>query len=445
MRRSKTTRRHFLRGAGGATLALPLLSSLSEPSRAQDSAFPKRFITMYIPNGNIVLPDGMEFDGTMLAPLTPFKDKLLLLSGVDMRVHDEGPGEPHQQGMAWLTGRPLNRGNFRGGNGDSAGWASGISVDQHIAKLVGTTTPRESLQLGVQTTLYKGTEVRTVMSYAGADKPLSNQNDPSALFENLFADLDGGDAAAAGRLEKLQARRRSVLDAVSRQYSTLTPKLGVEDRLKVEHHLTSLRDVESRLGNAATPAAGCTKPELPGKMNLKDSANFADIGRMQTDIMVAALRCDLTRVATLQWSGAANKRPYPWLGIGGDEHGLGHQSDSNTGTWKKLNTIREWYMEQLAYLMAELDSVPEGNGTMLDNTIIMLGSEVARGNSHSHANAPFILGGSAGGYFSTGQHLRFEGETPHNKLLVALLNAMGDDTDSFGTPEFNSGPLPGLT
>jgi hypothetical protein len=173
--------------------------------------------------------------------------------------------------------------------------------------------------------------------------------------------------------------------------------------------------------------------------------NFAAIGKLQMDMVAMAFACDITRVATLQWSASTNNRSYPFLNFNGDpiedEHVLGHSPDSNVEAWNKLAVVRRWYAEQLAYLMAKLDAVEEGEGTMLDNTIIMLGSEVAVGNSHSHMDAPFILAGG-GGEFAMGRNLDFSnGEVPHNNLLVALMNAMGVPATTFGDPGSCNRPL----
>ncbi len=447
----RLARRHFLAGAGGVSLALPLLHGLSGVSHAQTAAFPKRFIVVYIPNGNIEMPVGMNFAGTIMEPLEPFKAKLNLLSGLDLAVHDLPPGEPHQQGMAWLTGRPLNAGTQVGGDGTLAGWASGISVDQEIAKVIGGTTPHKSLHLGVQSTSYGGTEVRTVMSYAGSDQPIANETSPYAMYDLVFSKL-GADPLG---LQKLRSRRHSVLDAVGKQYASLAPRLGSDDKLKLEQHLTAIRDVEMRLDNTGGGIGGsCQVPTVGEKIDLNSPSNYPAIGKLQTDLLVMALRCDLTRVATLQWSASTNNKPYPYLmydagdglkPIAADEHVMGHQPDSDLHAWGALRVIRRWYMEQFAYLLNALESTPEGDGTMLDHTVVMLGSELSRGNTHSHTDAPFLVAGSGGGYFKTGQHLSFDGKHPHNDLLVSLLHSMGVDSNTFGMPEFCSGALPGLT
>jgi hypothetical protein len=445
------TRRHFMAGVGGISVALPLMHSLPRESFAQAGAFPKRLVIVYIPNGNIEMPTGMDFAGSIMEPLTPFKEKMLLLSGLDLSVHDLPPGEPHQQGMAWLTGRPLNPGNQVGGDGTLAGWGSGISIDQEIAKVIGNDTPHKSLHFGVQSTSYGGTEVRTVMSYTGSDQPIANETSPYNMFDLVFSKL-GADPLG---LEKLRRRRHSVLDAVGKQYETLAPRLGAEDKVKLEQHLTAVRDVEMRLDNSGGALGGsCQIPMLGDKIDLNSPSSYPAIGKLHMDLVAMALRCDLTRVITLQWSASTNNKPYPYLmydagdgpkPIAGDEHVMGHQPDTDVHAWGALRVIRRWYMEQFAYLLNLLESTPEGDGTMLDNTVVMLGSELARGNTHSHTDAPFLLAGSAGGYFKTNQHLTFEGKNPHNNLLVSLANSMGVDTNTFGMPEYCTGALAGLT
>ncbi|MEJ7728787.1 MAG: DUF1552 domain-containing protein [Polyangiaceae bacterium] len=445
------TRRGFLKGVGGVSLALPLMTSLgcntSSPtqrklgSAALAAGFPKRLVVIYIPNGGLDLPASMDFTGTMLEPLAPFAPKINVLSGLDLSVHDKPPGEPHQQGMAFLTGRSLNAGNQVGGDGSLAGWASGISVDQEIANAIGTDTPQKSLHFGVQSTAYGGTEVRTVISYAGSDQPIANEVDPFNMFNVVFSQLGADPAGVA----TLRARRHSVLDAVGGQFDKLNPRLSTEDKKKLDQHLTAVREVESRLDNPGGTIGGyCQKPELGAAFDLNSPSNYPIIGQLQMDLLSMALACDLTRVVTLQWSASTNNKPYPFLGIDGDEHVMGHQPDSDTATWDKLRIIKKWYMEQFAYLLGKLDSMEEGEGTMLDNTVVLFTSEIARGNSHSHTDSPWLMAGSGGGYFQTGKRLQFDLQ-PHNNLLVSLLNGMGIDASTFGDPEFCTGPLAGLT
>ncbi len=452
MSRIKLPRRTFLRGAGGVTLALPLMSSLAcsteeqraieKVGKAQQRAgeYPKRFIFMYTPNGNYLTPDASFPD--YWSELLPLKDKLTLLTGLDLSSQELPPGEPHQQGMAQLTGRKLNEGQFVGGDGSLAGWASGISLDQEIANHVGIGTKRKTLNLGVQSTAYGGTEVRTILSYLGSDTPVANETDPYVVFSELFSDLEIDPAAAA----KMRARRRSVLDVVDRRYDKLLTKVSKEDAVKLQQHLESVREVELRLDSKGGIIGGaCQMPVVPDAFDINDPANFGVVGRLHTDLLLMALSCDLTRVVTLQWSAATNNRPYPFLEyagqpIMGDEHQMGHLPDSEVVSWGKIAIIRRWYLQQLRYLLEGLAAVPEGEGTMLDNTVVVLGSEIARGNTHSHFDQHYVVAGGAGGALKQGQHLHY-GDRPHSDLLLTLLHAMGIEAATFGDPAFVTGPL----
>ncbi|MFO0551528.1 MAG: DUF1552 domain-containing protein [Polyangiaceae bacterium] len=456
MSRIVIPRRTFLRGAG-VSLALPLFASLGcnpeeqrrieQVSSAQQRAggFPKRFIFIYTPNGNYDRPDATfpSYWDTLL----PMKEKVTFITGLDLLAQNLPPGEPHQNGMALLTGRGLNDGSFVGGDGSIAGWGSGISLDQRIAQVVGTMNKRATLNLGVQSTNYGGTEVRTVVSYLGSDQPVPNETNPWSVFESLFSDLGTDPVGFA----KLKARRASVLDAVDKKYDKLRTKLGSSDRAKLEQHLDAVRDLESRLDNPGGVIGGyCQMPEpgvAPDNITsyLGDPSNFAAIGKLQMDLLLMAFACDLTRVGTLQWSASTNNRPYPWLLYEGapildDEHGLGHQPDTATAAWGKLAVIRRWNLEQLLYLLQGLDGMAEGDGTMLDNTVVVMGSEIARGNTHSHMDQHFVLAGGAGGYLKTGIHVDYA-DRAHNDLLLTVLNAMGIEDTEFGDPQFISGPL----
>ncbi|NUP04502.1 MAG: DUF1552 domain-containing protein [Polyangiaceae bacterium] len=461
-RRIILPRRTFLRGMGGVSLALPLMSSwgctpeeqrrIEKVGSAQQRAgeFPKRFIFIYTPNGNYEPPTA-DFGGYW-STLLPLKNKINIIKGLDLSVSDLPPGEPHQQGMAILTGRGLNTGQMVGGDGSLAGWASGISLDQEIAKVAGVMTKRATLNLGVQSTNYGGTEVRTVLSYLDSDVPVPNETSPWAVFDALFSDL-GSDPVGS---EKLTARRKSVLDLVDKKFATLSQKVSANDKKKLEQHLDAVREVEMRLDNPGGVIGGfCQMPEVGAQPEsidayLGDPNNFAEIGRLQMDLLSMAFACDLTRVATLQWSASTNNRPYPWLTYNGqpildDEHGLGHQPDLAVDAWGKLAVIRTWYLEQLMYLLNKLDSIEEGEGTMLDNTVVVLSSEITRGNTHSHKDQFFILAGGCGNYLKTGQFIEYTGDRPHNDLLVTLMNAMGIEGTAFGDPAYCTGALPELT
>jgi hypothetical protein len=458
MSRLVLPRRTFLRGAGGLGLALPLFSSLGcspeeqrvmeRVGRSQQRAgrYPKRFIFMITPNGSYVPP-------TMALPdywsvLEPVKQKISFVTGLDLLACMKPPGEPHQQGMALLTGRPLNSGTFVGGDGSLAGWASGISLDQEIAKTIGQMTKRPTLNLGVQSTNQGGTEVRTVCSYADADVPVPNETNPWHLFEDLFSNL-GTDPVGA---DQLKDRRKSVLDRVDKRYAKLSQKLSGSDQKKLEQHLEAVREVERRLDAPGGVIGGdCQMPTMSDAPNdleqfLGDPTNFPTIAKLQIDLMVMAFACDLSRVATLQFSASINNRPHPWLEFNGapildDEHGLSHQPDSNSVAVGKLGVIRRWNIEQLLYLMQKLDTIEEDEGTMLDNTAVVLTSELTKGNSHSQMDQFFLVGGGCGGALKMGQHLDYALERGHNDLLLSLLHAFGIEASTFGDEESCTGPL----
>lgn len=438
------SRRTMLRGAalGAGALTLPFARSLT--GQATDGAPHKRFIAMFTPNGTIAdawTPAGTETSftlGRILQPLEPFKSKLIVVDGLDMTVTRISPGSAHQQGAGCLlTGMPLNDGDFGGGGGASSGWASGISIDQHIANELALPTRFKSLELGVGV---RGSNNRHRIAYAGNDMPLPPENSPTAVFDRLFGDF-GADAAA---LERLRRRRQSVLDAVRGDVQELHGRLGYEQRIRMEAHLESLRDVERRLLEvSAGTGAYCEAPMIPS-IDASSSANYPEIGRLQIDLLVMAFACDLTRISTLLWSGSTSGQTFPWLGITQGHHDISHEGDTNATAQRQLTDINRWYAEQLAYLLEKLDSIPEGDGTMLDNTIVFWGNELSKGNSHSRSNMKFVIAGSGGGYFRTGRFIR-PGDVSHNDLLVSFANAMGVETTRFGHRDHCSGPLTSLT
>lgn len=446
----KLSRRNFLRGAGGAALALPLLSYVDVGrTHAGPPAFPKRIVFWYTPDGTVQeawrpigTPESFEL-ARIMKPLAPFADQLTILENVDLGVSYAGPGDMHQVGMgALLTGRKLQAGSlFIGAGGQSTGWGDGVSVDQYIASRVGQTTPFPSIELGVQVI---GATVWTRMSYRDAAQPVPPESEPTRAFARLFGDLGRPtDPAAAA----LRTRRKSVLDAVSRDLSRLSGKVSAADRVKLQAHLDVVRDIERRLdlGGGILPAA-CAKPTAPeASLDTDAIGNFPAIGRLQMDQLVAALACDLTRVASLQWSNAVSTTVFTWLGGKQGHHELSHAGDADAAAQELLTRMNVWYAEQLAYFAGKLRSTPEGSGTMLDHTLIVCVNELSIGNSHSRFDMPFLLLGGGGGAVPGGRWLKYPSGTNHNDLLVSLCHAMGlTDVTTFGDPDYCKGPLPGL-
>jgi hypothetical protein len=446
---SPLSRRTILRGLGGAAIALPLLDAMrGRSASALDPEGPKRLIVMYTPNGTIAhnfWPKGSENDFTLspiLAPLAQHKKDLLILRGIDMLSSLDGPGDAHQKGTGQcLTATPLLEGDFAGDAGQSAGWAGGISLDQRVANHFGTATPYASLELGVAV---QGSTVGSRISYRGKGQPVPPENNPYAAYQRLFADAlkDPDDV-------KRQAERRStVLDAVAEQHKALNSRLGAEDRVKLENHLLAIEEIRTRLDQPTMQFGGeCQPLDQSEIVDPSLVASMPVIGRLQMDLLAMAFACDLTRVGSLMWTQSAATHVYSFVDpeIVEGHHSIAHKGDEDTLKVAQNTKINVWFAEQLAYLISALKAIPEGEGTVFDNTVILWTNEQAKGNNHDRKGMPYVLAGSAGGYFDTGRYIVQDKQTPHNKLLVSLLHAMGIDQDVFGDSQYDSGPISGLT
>lgn len=405
-------RRRFLVGASGASLALPTL--LSRPGHAQSTP-PKRLVLFFTPCGvqqEQWFPTGGERDfvlGPTHAPLAPHREDLVLTKGIDLAVRTTSRGDSHHRGMAMvLTGREILPGDDTG----STGLAGGISVDQVIANAIGGATPFASYQFGVKTR-WDG-RVFDYASWAAAGRPKPSNDDPAAAFRDLFGEPS--------------PRRRHVLDAVREELRRLRATLDGADRNKLDVHLASIESVQARTQRS------CDPPAMP------IAEDFGAIGRAQTDLLVRALACDLTRVATLQWSTGVSHQAFPWLGVNDSHHDTTHSPESIEDRTGKLLAIEHWYAEQFAYLLDQLEQVPEGEGTLLDHTLVVWFNELSF-SAHGTTDMPFVLAGRCGGALETGRFLQFD-RKKHNDLLVTVLNLMGQEVSTFGDPELCDGPLP---
>jgi hypothetical protein len=457
IRRPPMKRRTLLRGLGGLTIGLPLLDIMrGSPARAGGLECPKRFIVMYTPNGTIAknfwptdVISETDFQlSPILAPLASHKDDLLILGGVDMTsamaANDDGnsPGDAHQKGTGQsLTATELLPGNFLGGGGQSAGWAGGISVDQEIANHIGQDTTYASLELGVAV---QGANVGARISYRGSGQPLPPENSPYAAYQRLFGDSLGEPL----EIEQRVARRSSVLDVIADDYEKLRDRLGGEDREKLHNHLLGIEAIRSRLDKAVVEFGGACQPLDQGpELDVNKVENMPIIGSLQMDLLAMALACDITRVATLMWTNSTSGAVLSFIdpAITESHHGLAHKGDEDTVKVHHNTLINTWYASQLAALIDRLKAIPEGDGTVFDNTVILWTNEQARGNNHDRRNMPYVIAGSAGGFFNTGRYVEFPSGTAHTHLLVSLLNAMDIDADEFGNTIYGTGPLTGLT
>ena len=435
--RRGVSRRTFLGGLGAGGLCVPLLPLLE--SEAEGAELPKRLILLCSANGTIHEQWKPTADGTslttlspILAPLEAHKQDLVVLDGLGWQYGD-GPGVDHMRICMLWNGTPMLEGNeFQNNTGDKpCGWGGGISVDQHIAGRIGSQTPFASLEFGVQN---GDAHIYSRVSYADVNQPIPPEDDPYAMYDRLFAEFGQSEAEIA----RLRARRQSVIDVVKGNLSTVQGKVAAADRVKIEAHLEAVRRIEQRLDTTAF----CDVPMLGEQIDPNANDNFPTVSRLQIDMMVMALACDLTRVASLLWARAGSNVRYTWLGLGTEHHTIAHDStDPARGQIAQINT---WHAGEVAYLLDALKAVPEGEGTMLDNTLVVWGNELADGWSHAQQPTPLVLAGKAGGQLVGGRYLDF-GEARHNKLLVSICNLMGlDDVTSFGTLDDGTGPLDGL-
>jgi hypothetical protein len=435
------SRRDFLRGIGAGSLALSLFDA--RRLLAQDKPLPKRLIVVFTPDGTV--PDAWGADGSktdfklrrILAPLAPYQKQLNVLQGIDQLSAYSGPGDGHQQGMGHLwTGVELLPGDIKGGceSCPAASYASGISVDQAVANLIGNSSAFKSLELGVMVSGGESTWNR--MCYRGSGQPLPPESDPTKVFQRVFGKLGSDPLGLAQR----RALRQSVLDFVHRDFQVLRPQLGSEERQKLDQHESTLREIELRLDNPTALGATCKTPGAPATLDARAVANVPAVAKLQMDMLVTALACDLTRVGSLQWTNSVGNLSFPWLGISDRQHDLSHEGDSNADVKEKLIKMNTWYATQFAYLLERLAAVPEGNGTLLDNTLVVWGNELGKGNSHTRHDIPFVLAGRAGGALRTGQLLTFASRS-HSDLLLTIARAMGLTLDRFGDPRWNTGVI----
>lgn len=433
------TRRDFLRQLGLSAAALPFMTNLQSFAAPHVAATRKqRLVIMFSPNGTVpwdFWPDeeGSEFAlKPILQPLADFQDRLLVLKGVCDKVR--GDGDNHMRGMGCLlTGIELFPGNIQGGSHTPAGWASGISIDQEIRNFLQareeTRTRFGSLEFGVM--VPERADTWTRMSYLGGNKPVTPIDDPYQMFRKLYGQ------------EQERENLASILDDVEQDLKKLSSVVSREDRQLLEEHATFVRAMEQQLKEQGQNV-GHAVPELePGVREEND--NIPQISKMQIELLVNSFQNDFARVATFQITNSVGQPKMHWLGIDEGHHELSHEPNENKEAHDKLTRINTWYAEQLALLTRRLAETPEpgGEGSLLDNTLIVWGNELGQGNSHTLDNIPFVMVGN-GLDFQMGRSLKYP-KVPHNRLLMALAHGFGHHIESFGNRDFcKDGVLTGL-
>lgn len=436
------SRRAVLKGLG-VSIALPWLEAmtpvLSQPAAA---AAPKRLAFCYVPNGvnmgrwtprqigpNYTLPATLE-------PLQPFKNDLLVLSGLTCdkaRANGDGPGDHARAMSSFLTGCQARKTN-------GSDIHVGISADQVAAQRIGSTTRFPSLEIGCEGGRSYGNcdsgyscAYSHNLSWRTPNTPNPKEVSPRAVFDRLFAG-NGGPGLS------LQTQyNQSILDFVLEDAQGLMNQLGSSDRQRMDQYLESIREVEQRIGGStsgnSSVAANMPRPAAGTPSNYRDHL------RLMADLLTLAFQGDLTRVATFVFANEGSNRSYRIIDVSEGHHDLSHhQNDQAKLT--KIGQINHFHMEQFAYLLGRLRSIQEGGGTLLDNCMIVYGSGNGDGNRHNHDELPILLAGRGGNTIATGRHLRLPRETPLTNLFLSLLDRMGASVPALGD---SSGRLSNLS
>ena len=419
------TRRDF----GKAAIA----SVAAKNAFAQMAARATRFIVFFSPNGTVPShwrPSGggstFTFDqGTILEPLAAHASDLVVIDGLNFIGASN-----HEGGMsAMLTGTP-------GAGGESRG----MSVDQFIASRLASPTRFASLELGVSTSAWGG-GTQTRMAYSAPGVFVTPDDQPARVLERLF-----GPAMPLTGVDVKKERQQAIISLNRRQLLRLRAQAPDPDQKRLDQHLASLDRLEQQLSSPGMNSGmGCVRPVLAPFGNPADYASFPTVGAAQIDLLVAAMACDLTRVASIQWSHTVSPVVFSWLNFTEAHHELSHMADQDAAGVGRFVTAERWFATQFATLLEKLKATPDplGGGTLFDTSLVLWCKEMGDSRLHVCESVPMVLSGKANGALQLGRYLRTSGE-PHQKLLVSLCHLMGLDNASFGDEAKSTGPLAGL-
>ncbi len=434
--KKKMARRTMLQGLG-ATLALPMLDSMIPALSAAAPSTP-RLGWVYVSHGVIFdqwkptkLGYGFELTPN-LKPLANVNGQFNILTGLSHLEADtkgDGSGDHTRASAAWLTGVHAYDRTRPGVEVKLA-----TTADQLAAQALGKDSQIPSIEMTVDTASAGSCDsgdcfyVNTV-SWRNPTTPNMCENQPRVIFERLFG--DGG--SSAQRLARAK-KTGSILDSVMEEASGLASSLGNSDRSKLGEYLDSVRDIEQRIQTTESKTA--QNFELPDRpVGIPDS--FEEHTKLMFDLQIMAYRADLTRVFSLIMARELSGRTYPMIGIPGQHHLISHHRDDAELMSQKAR-IDTYHVQMLAYLLEKMQATPDGDGTLLDHSLIMYGSGMGNGNLHRHSDMPVLLAGKLGGKFKTGYHLDYKMDTPMANLLVAILDKAGVPIEKMGD---STGPL----
>ena len=409
------SRRKLLRGAG-VSLALPFLESMipAGMARAAELGTPRsRLACLYVPHGAIQdrwepSKVGRDFEFTpTLKVLEPYRDYINIVSGLDLPVAYEGPpsaGQHHNRSsQCWLT-------CVAPGTGPSP-----TSMDQLAADYIGQDTQLPSLELAL--------EARASISYRTPNNPMPMQVNPRVVFERLF-----GDGSTPQELAARRAQTQNILDIVRQEINSLQSTLPSGDRIRMEQYLNDVREVERRLS--------LETDTMPAKLDLPDRPagipeNFEDHARMMFDLMVLSWQADLTRVSTFMLARELSNRAFPASGVNEGFHNCSHHMDV-AENMNRLAQLNAYHLHNtMGYFVERLNATPDGDGTLLDHSLVLYGSGMGNSQDHNHSELPVVLAGGASGRVTGGKHIRVDSGTPISNLLVTMLDKLDVPVDGF--------------
>lgn len=432
------SRRRFLRGFG-TLIALPTMESLLPTSVARavekTGRFPLRMAFVYSPNGKNMRqwrPSGEGVNYTLsraLQPLEAHRADFSVISGLALdaaRPHGNGPGDHARANASFLTGCIARK-------TAGADIKLGVSVDQIAAQAVGHHTRLPSLEISCDEARRAGNcdsgyscAYQFNLAWKSESMPLSPERDPKAVFDRLFGanDAEENAAARATRDEK----NKSILDLVMEDTRDLQRQLGRRDQEKLDEYLTSLRQVERRLTGASQAAQ-----QLPPGAKAPDGIpqSYSEHIRLMYDLLALAFQTDSTRIASFLLAHDGSNRTFPEVGVNDAHHGFSHHQ-RNPEKLEMLAKVDEFYSEQFAYFLEKLKSIPEGDGTLLDNSMIVFGGGISDPDRHNHDDLPVLLAGRGGGTITPGRHIMMPEETPLTNLYLSMLDRAGVGAERVG-------------
>ena len=442
--RKHLPRRTVLRGLGAA-IALPLLDGMvpAATALARTAAAPiRRFGAFYVPNGMAMAWWFPQTEGALTelppiaASLAQHKAQFLVLGGLDVEPANlvKKGGDHARAAGTFLSCVPFNA------ISDSNVIAA-TTMDQIAAKELGRETQLASLELAIESTDMLGVcdntscSLTNTIAWSTPTTALPCDNDPRSVFERLFGTSGSTDQAA--RLARIE-QDRSILDAVTDEIARLDLGLGPADRRKFDEYLDAVRDAERRIQMAEAQSAR-ELPVIEQPAGVPD--DYAEHARLMMDLLALAYQVDMTRISTFMLAREVSGRAYPEIGVSDSHHPLSHHQDE-PAKLDRLSKVNEYHFRQFAYLVDKLAATPEGDGTLLDNTLFLYGSGISDSNTHFHEDLPIALVGGKAAGIEGGRFVRYPNGTPLANLHVAVLDKLGFPVDEFGD---STGKLDRLT